>query len=137
MCTYSNMEILYLFNTTKFTQSMPFAAPASIFYDNKYLKKIIGKFTFTSAPTTGSFSNCYSLEEIKLSGLKFSVEIKYSQLLTLNSILYIINNVDTSATNIVVTLHSTVYSKCTTGGDWYNDVSSALSNHSNITLASA
>lgn len=130
----TKVEVISSIDAVRFTNTS-----CTMFRDCSYLKSILFILNFVNKTSADLllFRSCLSLEKVLIQNLKISIDLKESKLLSKESILYMINNVDTSATGIVVTLHSTVYSKCTTGGDWYNDVNSALSNHTNITLASA
>jgi hypothetical protein len=142
MCTYSTVEELYLYDASKFTAYVKMSSPSALFFDCKYIKNIYGKFAITSAPTTGTFGGCYSLETMYMNDIKFSTEIKYSPRLTLASIVYMVNNAaNTSA--ITITLHADALARCTAdtteyeyNGNTYTGIV-ALANAKNITLASA
>ena len=89
-----------------------------------------------SSTLSNAFLLCGSLETLELKGLKVSIDLSSSSVISKESLLYIINN-ETSTGAITITLNSSVYAKCQSGGDWYSDVSTALSNHTNVSLASA
>lgn len=76
-------------------------------------------------------SNCFSLVHIKLKGA-FSCDFSSSHLLSKESLIYIINNSRTSGSG-TITLASYAYERLATDAD----VVAALTNHPNITLASA
>lgn len=110
----------------------------NVFYECYLLRKIdgiINLYSVTTAPTT-PFKNCYSLEDVNLYKLKTSISFAESPNLSKASLLYMINNEATTGA-ITITLHASVYAKCQTGGEWYSDISTALSNHPNVSLASA
>lgn len=78
------------------------------------------------------FSNCPSLVHINLEGINLDCAITASANLSKESLLYLINN--EAATNaITITLASYAYERLATDAD----VVAALTNHPNITLASA
>ena len=117
-----------LFQASSLTQS---------FYGCKRLRRIGDlddgefRFTGTTAPNQ-AFSNCYSLETVALGGIKTNISFAQSSLLSNASILYIINN-EASTGPITITLHATAYARATADAT----ITAALSNHTNISLASA
>jgi hypothetical protein len=142
MCTYSTVEELYLYDASKFTDYVKMSSPSALFLDCKYIKNIYGKFAITSAPTTGTFGGCYSLETMYMNDIKFSTEIKYSPRLTLASIVCMVDNAaNTSA--ITITLHATAYARCqadTTEYTYNSTIYTGILNYAsakNITIASA
>lgn len=82
-----------------------------------------------------AFDKCYSLREIRLYKLKASLSFADCSALSKDSLLYMINNSQTSA--FTITLHASVYAKTQSGGEWYSDISTALAAHTNVSLASA
>ena len=76
-------------------------------------------------------SNCFSLVHIKLKGA-FTCDFSSSNLLSKESLIYIINNSRTSGTG-TITLASYAYERLATDAD----VVEALTNHPNISIASA
>lgn len=82
-----------------------------------------------------AFELCYSLKEIRLYKLKASLTFAACSALSKDSLLYMINNSQTTV--FTITLHASVYAKCQSGGEWYSDISTALAAHTNISLASA
>lgn len=104
------------------------------------LKKFVGIINVSSVTNANSavtpFTNCYSLEDISLKGIKVSVAFSNSPNLSKASLLYMINN-EASTSAITITLHASVYAKCQSGGEWYSDISTALAAHTNVTLANA
>lgn len=90
---------------------------------------------------TTSFSRCAKLRNINIQNLKVSINFADSPLISKESLLYMIDNCASNAT-FTITLHSAVYAKCVEGGEWYSEVSIALSaaqsgKTTTITLASA
>ena len=69
--------------------------------------------------------------------LKVSISLAKCNLLKKDSILYIINNAANGTTDITITLHADVYNKCIEGGEWYDDIQTALDNNGHISLISA
>ena len=87
-----------------------------------------------SAATTANstFTNCASLAHINLEGINIECKLLSSRLLSKESLLYLINN-EAATSAITITLHSYAYERLATDAD----VVAALTNHPNITLASA
>lgn len=75
------------------------------------LKKILGVIYLGNASGnyTKAFFNCYSLESVKLKGIKESLDFSDSARLDNASILYMIENA--AATGITITLHPTAYAR--------------------------
>lgn len=99
-------------------------SPSTVFADNVAymferclkLKKVIGTLDIRNiANTSGAdvirmLQNCALLEDIQIANLKISFSFKYSPLISLESLRFIINNAaNTSA--ITVTVHADVYAK--------------------------
>lgn len=82
--------------------------------------------------TTSSFSSAINLKVVKLSKLKLDIDFKKSSLLSIKSILYMINN-EAATSPITITLHADVYNKCMANAD----ILAALQAHTNVSLASA
>lgn len=97
------------------------------------IKYIIGILKIErNTNVTGAFDNCPELRVISLSGLGNSISFSLSPLLSIKSVLHMINN--TYATSpITITLHADVYNRCMANAD----ISAALETHTNISLASA
>ena len=76
------------------------------------------------------FSSYYKFpkgEELRLYSLNYNINISKSPNISKNTILYAINNVlKTSSKTITITLHPTVYEKCIEGGEWYEEIQTAL-----------
>lgn len=87
-----------------------------------------------SAATTVSsmFSNCSSLAHINLGGINIDCKLPNSANLSKESLLYLINN-EAATSAITITLHSYAYERLANDAD----VVAALTNHPNISLASA
>lgn len=69
------------------------------------------------------FDNTDSVESINFNTILESINLKTLSKLTEQSVLNIIN---AAAANVTYTLHSTVYGKCASGGEWYSDVQAAI-----------
>jgi hypothetical protein len=76
------------------------------------------------------FSNCSALQTVNIDGLKFALPMNNANLLTKESLLYIINN-EASTSAITIKLSSYCYDKYAEDAD----VVTALTNHPNISLA--
>ena len=79
---------------------------------------------------TGSFNFCVSLTNFNFKGVKKNFELKYAQLMTKDSLLYLINN-EVSSGRIIITLAGYAYIRLATDPD----IVAALANHPNISLA--
>ena len=114
-------------------------AATTLFFGNHYfVKKIYGVIDVSgvSSFSASFFQSCYSLERVLLFGVKANLNtLKDSPNLSEESLLFMINNCGTAT--FTITLHASVYAKCISGGDWYTDISTALSAHTNVSLASA
>lgn len=74
-----------------------------------------------------SFGACPNLEFFEIHGLTTDFNISGSPSVKKTSILYTIENVlKTTTKSLVITLHADVYAKCIEGGEWYDDVNTAL-----------
>jgi hypothetical protein len=78
-----------------------------------------------------SFINCESLETLELFDLKYNLDLKYSNLISKDSILLIINN-EAATSAITIILHSNAYKRLATDVD----IVAALNNHPLVSLAS-
>jgi hypothetical protein len=76
------------------------------------------------------FYNCSSLTNVNLKNVALAYQLKYSSLLSKDSLLYLINN-EAATSAITITLASYAYNK------WTNDpdVVAALANHPNISIS--
>lgn len=102
------------------------------FYNSK-IKYIIGDLlTSKDLNHTTPFYGCSQLNTIKIKKLAFSLSFIYSPLLSVKSVLYMINN-EAATEPITITLHADVYNRCMANAD----ISAALEAHPNISLASA
>ena len=68
-------------------------------------------------------SNLKNLSFAEGKTVKGDVIISSTNKLTKQSVLNLIN---AAAANVTYTLHSTVYNKCASGGEWYSDVQAAI-----------
>ena len=131
----ANLEILKVLQDVD--NAAQFSSLQLAFYLDSKLRIIEHALLISSATNlTQAFDTCYSLEEVRLKGVKASVSFGHCSLLSKDSLLYLINN-EASTGPITITLHADVYAKTQSGGDWYADVSTALDAHPNISLASA
>lgn len=122
----SNIEVL---NISSFLHSKDI----SYFLTYTPIKYIIGILRIErNTKVTGAFDNCQELRVISLAGLGNSISFSSSSLLSIKSVLYMINNEKATAP-ITITLHADVYNKCMANAD----ILAALETHTNISLASA
>ena len=82
------------------------------------------KAQFDSLTTVSNmFIGATNLETIEIKSLKISLNLRWQSKLTKQSVLNIINAAEA---NVTYTLHSTVYNKCKSGGEWYTDIQAAI-----------
>lgn len=85
----------------------------------------------SKATSFGSlFGNCVLLTNVNIKGLQLSIRIADTNLLSKESLLYLLNN-ENATTPITVNVSEIVYNKYATDPD----IVEALSNHPNVTLA--
>jgi len=133
----SKDEILILGRSST---SYTFLQGGQVFYSCYNLRKILGIIKLTNGAAI--FSANYSLEDVKITMLGYSLDFSKSSLLNLNSIVYMVENAaNTSA--ITITLHADAYARCqadtteyTYSGNTYTGVLALATAH-NITIASA
>lgn len=105
----------------------------NIFYNCNSITKISIYYSSTTAPTN-PFYNCYALSTLLISKYYGNWQLTNVPLLSKESILYIINNINTNISgSSLIKLHSYAYERLAND----TDVVAALTNHPNITLASA
>lgn len=109
-------------------------ASGGFFSNEYYLRKVFGVIDVSSITSLGwnTFYGCASLTEISLKGLKSNIDFSRSPILSIASILYMINN-EVATSGITIKLHATAYAAATADAD----VQAALTAHTNVTLASA
>ena len=76
--------------------------------------------------------SCSSIVTIKIKGVGDNLIIAKTPVLSMKSVLYMINN-EAATSPITITLHADVYNKCMAN----ENISAALAAHTNISLASA
>lgn len=97
------------------------------------VEKIFPTLNATSTTSfNGSFDSCARLKEIRLKALGVNCSFAKAQNLSNLSILYMINNSNTSKT-LTITLHANAYDRAMAD----DEIAAALSSHTNITLAKA
>lgn len=77
-------------------------------------------------------SSCSSIVTIKIKGVGDNLIIAKTPVLSMKSVLYMINN-EAATSPITITLHADVYNRCMAN----ENISAALAAHTNISLASA
>lgn len=100
-----------------------------VFSGVKYLK-YLGEFDVT-AKQNMDFSASYCLEEVKLVGLNYNMNMKNSPRVTAESVAFLVSRAGTKTLSI--TLHPTAYARAIADAD----VQSALASKTNVTLVSA
>lgn len=128
---YSDLEVVLMPPPIRGNTSS-FSAISSLMYSAQYIKRIENAFIYSgnAAPTAFAFSSA-SLEYMHLQGAKWNFAIA-SSVFEPESVAYIINNVGTTSP-ITITLHATAYARAIAD----TDVQTALSAHTNVSLASA
>ena len=97
------------------------------------IKYIIGDLMVSNElQSTSAFTRCNQLKTLKVKRLASSLSFGDSPLLSLKSVLYMINN-EAATSPITITLHADVYNKCMANAD----ILAALQAHTNVSLASA
>lgn len=103
----------------------------NIFYNCNSITKISIYFDDAVAPSN-PFYNCYALSTLLISNYYSSWQLTSSPLLSKESILYIINNMNTSISgNSSIKLHSYAYTRLAEDAD----IVAALANHPNISIS--
>lgn len=102
------------------------------FYNSTELRHIIGVFDDFTNALDNNFAKCNSLITLKFHALKHNVSFSDSPNLSIKSVLYMING-EAATSPITITLHNTVYNRCTANAD----IVAALEAHPNVSLASA
>jgi hypothetical protein len=72
-------------------------------------------------------NQCVNLIECRLINLDYNVTLSTNRKISKESVLYMIQNVLKATTKaLVITLHADIYAKCIEGGEWHEEVQSAL-----------
>ena len=96
---------------------------SGLFFQNTKLRVVdrfmpAADFNFGQAP---------NLEELRLWATNFNITLSQNPKISKTSIVYTIENVlKTTTKALVITLHADTYTKCIEGGEWYDDVNTAL-----------
>lgn len=86
--------------------------------------RVIDRCQTTKVTDWGRVPN---IEELRLYSLQYNVTLSSNPKISKASILYMIENVlKTIKTAVVITLNATTYAKCVDGGEWYEEVQTAL-----------
>lgn len=59
------------------------------------------------------FTNCFKLENVKLSGVKYSIDLSYCKVLSVDSVLYLFNNAQSGVSGKTIQLNSLVFDQLT------------------------
>ena len=103
------------------------------FYNCQKLKYVGGvNCSYTDQSSTSAFYNNTQLKFLMIKGLNLSILLSESRLLTIHSILFLINN-EVSKSAITITLHPDAYTRAMANAD----IIAALEAHPNVSLASA
>lgn len=104
-----------------------------IFYGCINLQDVIPVLDLGKTTNVTSFAyNCFSLRGIKIKNLPISIVFSQSSRLSKESLLFMINN-EAATSPIIITLHADAYARLANDPD----IVAALSNHPNVSLASA
>ena len=127
---FSMSEVIAIIGDIKFGYA------SSMFSESINLVHIISNFNFTYVNNSGlngvEFRNDTKLKTIRIFNLKISINFKYCTLLTLKSILHMIQN-EAATSAITITLHPDAYTRAMANAD----ILAALEAHPNVSLASA
>lgn len=112
--------------------------------NNNVIRKVIGVISLAGVTSINGafFQNDYSLEEIKIKGLKANISSLNGQSLSLASVVYMVENAENTSA-ITITLHATAYARCqadTTEYEYNEQTYTgilAYASAKNITIASA
>ena len=105
----------------------------NIFYKSVMLTHSLSTITLKSKIDNAyGLSSCSSIVTIKIKGIIDNLIIAKTPVLSMKSVLYMINN-EAATSPITITLHSDVYNRCMANAD----ILAALEVHTNISLASA
>lgn len=88
---------------------------------------------YSMSDTTNAFRSCAALETVRIRYAYKNISLADSPLLTSASVLYAVENVDSTSPGTVLTLHAEAYARAMAD----ESVVAALASHTNISLASA
>ena len=118
------------------TGDIKFSIASAMFSESINLVHIISIFNFAyvsnSALNGIEFRSDTKLKTIRIFNLKISINFKHCELLTLKSILHMIEN-EAATSAITITLHADAYTRAMANAD----IVAALEAHPNVSLASA
>lgn len=127
-----NLMATYAMSEDKKERSQIVNASYAFYYCGK-LRRVLSFIDFSTATNvTGMFTRCFKLEQINCYGLKQDISFADSPNLSMESILYMIENANLSNT-ITITLHQDVYMSAMAE----DSITQALENHPNVKLAQA
>jgi hypothetical protein len=96
---------------------------SGMFFNNNKLR-VVDRYKLNA---DSNFHRAPNLEELRLWNTNFNVTLSDNKKISKESIIYTITNVLKSTTKaLVITLHADTYAKCIEGGEWYDDVNTAL-----------
>ena len=135
--TSSVTNMSYMFNYCYSLTSVPQLDTGSV-TNMSYMFNYCYSLTSVPQLDTGSVTNmsymfrsCYSIQTANIYNLKLSLDINNTSLLTKESLLYLINN-EAATMARTIKLSADCYNKYSTDAD----VTAALANHPNVSLAS-
>ena len=135
--TKSVTNMGYMFSTCYSLTSVPLFDTSSVtsmsnMFDNcRSLTSVPLLDTSSVTNISSIFNYCYSIQTANMQNLKKSLDISMTSLLIKESLLYIINN-EAATSPITITLSAYCYNKYNTD----EEVTAALANHPNVSLAS-
>lgn len=105
----------------------------NIFFNSVMLTHSLSPITLMSKINNQyGLSSCSSIVTIKIKKLMYDLIIAKTPVLSMKSVLYMINN-EAATSPITITLHADVYNRCMAN----EDILAALEAHTNISIASA
>ena len=125
MFCFSKMEIIKFAKTELPINNIDYA-----FYECTNLRYIYPVLSVDNCSSvTSTFYSCYKLTDVKIKYLHSNIDFKYSSLLNIESIIYMIENA--TDVTITITLHPEAYERAIADAG----VQAALTNKTNVSLA--
>lgn len=122
---WSKLEVLLWKNNSMIITdgTYCFTSDGGLFHQNNKLK-VIGCMKAIKAT---SFAQCPNLQEIRLYYTAYNIDFSLNPNISKKTLLYLIEKVDPKLkTAITIKLHAAVFAKCSEGGEWYEEVRTAL-----------
>lgn len=130
----SQMEYIDLTTTAEVSENYKSIKATNLDFccqDSSKLREIRGIINVSQLKTSSShILNGPALEKVRLSKLKTSINLGYTQMLSVESVLYLVQN-SAATSNITVTLHPNAYARAVADPE----VQAALQEKTNVSLA--